>query len=344
MKRNIYPLILFILMGCSSTHQSDKQDESDVHFEKQLEKDSLILSRIKNKDSITSIKLKQASDYYEYFINHPQSATGRRAVTKAFNFWDYEGQYNTLRTAFRKIDIDNSIWPLLAERFRMSYIMEDRLDEFIIQIEEYNKIASLPESRNFIFRELGDDRYRKYKHLGDTVYRDSARYFFTKLIDLNVVEPEVSRSKKILYELDSLAVGKPFPNIIAKDIFNRDVNLDAHHGKVIIVDFWATWCGPCIPEIPYFKELYEKYSRDQLEIIGISLDRDTDKLKEFLVDNDIRWTQVCDGKKWEGPLVDKYNGFRSIPKTYVVNQQGVIKFKDLRKDALTDAISTLIEE
>src|SRR5262245_21458749 len=73
-------------------------------------------------------------------------------------------------------------------------------------------------------------------------------------------------------------------NFTLKDMQNKDVKLSAFKGKVILLDFWATWCGPCKIEIPWFMEFQNKYGKDGLQVIGISVDDTLDKLKPFVAD------------------------------------------------------------
>jgi thiol-disulfide isomerase/thioredoxin len=78
-----------------------------------------------------------------------------------------------------------------------------------------------------------------------------------------------------------LAVGKPFPDFNEKDMDGKPLSIARFKGKVVLVDFWAVWCGPCIAELPHVLSAYKKYHADGFEIIGISLDRERDKLTAF---------------------------------------------------------------
>ena len=91
--------------------------------------------------------------------------------------------------------------------------------------------------------------------------------------------------------------------------------------KLFLLDFWATWCGPCIAELPNIKEVYEKYHGKGFEIIGISLDTDEAALRKFIKENQLPWRQVFDGKRWETPLVQQY-GVRGIPAQFLIDQEG----------------------
>lgn len=101
------------------------------------------------------------------------------------------------------------------------------------------------------------------------------------------------------------------------------VNLVEMKGKVVMLDFWATWCGPCIEELPTVKKVYEKYHDKGFEIIGISLDSDKGSLKRFIKDNDMPWPQYFDGNGWKNKLAQQY-GVRSIPSVVLVKDNKVV--------------------
>jgi peroxiredoxin len=138
-----------------------------------------------------------------------------------------------------------------------------------------------------------------------------------------------------------LAVGKQFPDFTEKDLDGKDVSVARYKGKIVLVDFWATWCGPCVAELPHVLKTYEKYHSEGFEIIGISLDEDKSKVSSFLKQKNMKWQQVLDGK--ENKLARKY-GVTAIPATYLLDGAGKIVAKDLGGDALAQAVGSLINK
>ena len=139
----------------------------------------------------------------------------------------------------------------------------------------------------------------------------------------------------------ALAVGSPFPDFNEKDTDGKPLSISGYKGKVVLVDFWATWCGPCVAELPSVISAYEKHHAKGFEIIGISLDKDQKKLESFTKQKNIPWPQYFDGLGWQNKLAQQY-GVNSIPATYLLDREGKIIAKDLRGEALEAAVAAAL--
>jgi thiol-disulfide isomerase/thioredoxin len=132
-------------------------------------------------------------------------------------------------------------------------------------------------------------------------------------------------------------------NFTLKDTSNRDVNLSAFKGKVVLLDFWATWCGPCKIEIPWFIEFQNKYGKNGLQVVGISVDDTLDKLKPYVANMKMNYP-VLQGLDHDD-VQDAYGPMFGIPVTAVISRDGKICMKHAglaSKDAFENMIKSLL--
>ena len=155
---------------------------------------------------------------------------------------------------------------------------------------------------------------------------------------------ETKSGKKIKTALDSMTaivIGKPAPNFSAPSPEGKTISLKESLGKVTIIDFWASWCGPCRAENPNVVALYNEFHPQGLNIIGVSLDKDAKKWKEAIAKDGLVWPHVSNLKFWEDPIAKQYN-VQSIPATFILDEKGNIVAKDLRGEELRAKVAALL--
>ena len=140
----------------------------------------------------------------------------------------------------------------------------------------------------------------------------------------------------------ALKPGSTFPDFDVKGLDGKPLSVAGEKGKVVLIDFWATWCGPCRAELPNVIDTYKKYHDKGFDIIGVSLDSDRDKLDDFLKKQDgMSWPQFFDGQGWGNELAKKY-GVEAIPFTVLIGPDGKIIGTDLRGEKLGAAVGTAL--
>ena len=117
-------------------------------------------------------------------------------------------------------------------------------------------------------------------------------------------------------------------------------------GKVVLVDFWATWCGPCVAEIPNVLEQYEKYHKDGFEVVGISLDQEREALEKFVTDQKLPWPILFEepkGEGWQHPLATFY-GISGIPTVVLIGRDGNVITLDARGEKLGERLDAIFKK
>jgi peroxiredoxin len=148
--------------------------------------------------------------------------------------------------------------------------------------------------------------------------------------------------KKLVDKINAkIGIGKSAKDFSVELITGEQFTLSKGKGKVIMVDFWATWCPPCRKEIPQIKQYYEKFKAKGFEIIGISLDSKKEVLKKFIDKEKVPWKIAFSGNGWQDETAKLY-GVNSVPSYWLIDRTGVLRHFNLRKEELKEAIAALL--
>lgn len=152
------------------------------------------------------------------------------------------------------------------------------------------------------------------------------------------------RGKRLLKNIEgrkATGVGEQIIPFTLPDTNGKLVKLDNFRkGKYILVDFWASWCGPCRAENPNLLKAYKRFGGDKFQIVGVSIDKDDKQWKQAVEEDGMPWTNVCDVKGLKNKMATKY-GITTVPTNFLVDPNGVIVARDLRGNALENKLAEI---
>jgi thiol-disulfide isomerase/thioredoxin len=280
----------------------------------------------------------KAKDFYTRFPDHPKAAQARKA------------EYSLIAIAVEHFGDTNDA-PRLAE-LRKQRLSDPGLSDnerFQIRMDAAKQLLNqnTPDMDGFLqeARALQKDfpqRAEVYPLLlmaASSADGDTARKIAQEVVDSSAPDDAKQQARGLLNKLDAL--GKPV-DIQFTAIDGRPVDLAKMKGRVVLIDFWATWCGPCVGEVPNVKAAYDKLHNQGFEIIGISLDQDKDALTGFVKEQGMAWPQYFDGLQWGNKIARQF-GINSIPAMWLVDKQGNLRDQDAR-GALEEKVSKLLAE
>jgi thiol-disulfide isomerase/thioredoxin len=161
-----------------------------------------------------------------------------------------------------------------------------------------------------------------------------------------VARKELDALRKTLREkygdiVTDLSIGAMAPEIKMQNLDGKEATLSALQGKVVVLDIWATWCGPCVQMIPHEREMVERFKGKPFALVSISADEKKKTLTDFLAREKMPWTHWWNGS--EGGIIDAWD-IQYFPTIYVLDREGVIRHKDLRGEELEKAVNALLAE
>ncbi len=181
---------------------------------------------------------------------------------------------------------------------------------------------------------------------GETLARmnqnDAAKAQFAKFVQLAPAsDPRMDRAKRFA-DNPELAKARLAPPFKTTTMDGQTVSIDDFQGKVVLLDFWAVWCGPCKEALPHMKKIAAKFQGEPFVMLSVSLDDDEDIWKKFVAANGMTWLQTNAGG-WDGALPKLFN-VRAIPHTFTIDSNGVLQDEEIGDENIDGRLKKLIEQ
>ncbi|MCW5909295.1 MAG: AhpC/TSA family protein [Chitinophagales bacterium] len=182
--------------------------------------------------------------------------------------------------------------------------------------------------------------YRYFSHGGNISKGDS-------LMKLLTVEAQQSKYARLLFEkasaIKNIEIGSPIIHFSVSDTAGREISTKSFGGKYLLIDFWASWCGPCRAQNPFIAEAWEQYRNYGFEVLGVSSDTDKQKWMNALRDDKMAWHNgIVDKNRGHSPF--RLYGVTLIPSNFLIDPQGKIIAKDLRSGELDAKLKGIFAE
>jgi peroxiredoxin len=216
-------------------------------------------------------------------------------------------------------------------------IQKDMMDEYNLFIKN-----AFQQMKNFVTE--NQTPFVSLRVLEELDPESELEFFETTLQKLAVKYPTVSFIKDMQSTIEGMkntAVGSNAPDIQLTNPEGQLVSLSSLKGKIVLIDFWASWCGPCRKENPNVVKMYEKYKGRGFEIYGVSLDKDKQAWLDAIEKDGLKWIHVSDLKFWQSDAAKLYN-VSAIPMTVLLDKEGKIIAKNLRGKALEDKLNEVL--
>lgn len=277
-------------------------------------------------------------DLTDYVRNNPKADDRDQAYSNLFNKaieHDWFAEAEPVALGYLKAEPDGPVKPLAQIVVTMSRAQAGKYDDALARFQELMRGIGQAEQEEFAssFAETlaGSAITAGEFHVARQVFETLLSRFGDSPNLRQKVQLEIARIDKI---------GKPAPNVTGQDLDGRPVRLESLKGKYVLVEFWATWCGPCVVELPRLQKAYEKYHAAGFEIVGVSLDENRTAVVDFVKARKLPWPQIHNAGA-NSDVVDAF-GVGSIPANFLIDPDGKLVRLDLRGAAIEKALGALI--
>lgn len=308
-----------------------------------------VVSWDKDTSHLTAYKREQQAIDLEKYSRNNVSEAGKKASQYSYSIRLRNRDYEQIVSKFEQSTFEYGLFKKIYPIYRSSVYGKYEQNGAKTRLDSLANQLPCLECKVLIWSDLGRTLFYRNR-------KDDSRKYFQKVVSLSnefelVDTIDIRRAKSFIRKIDHLNIGDTMIPFQTKDMYGERVILSKEDKKVTLIDFWATWCRPCIMEIPALKRIFEKHGNNpNFRMIGISLDKERVKLEEFISKEEILWTQifeqVSDGTSRDGDIVTLYNGY-GLPTYYLIDKEGIIRynFESKRQGVnLEELVDKLMEE
>lgn len=375
----IFIFISFLMLGCAQQQNQQQNSFRIDGFIKDLnEPAKMYLSyRYDGQRVRDTVMIENGKFVFTGEISDPVEARLTLDRTKVGQTDADENKFSTYIYIHRgnlKISSDNSLKDIVVKH---SKINDDykRYNELLSETQSFKDsldnvwISAAPEQRNDSLRkvmmaswkpvlEKQNEQKRSFvennptsflslivlEELADAEFipSEEVESLFLKLTE-KVRETETGKefARRIMIA-KATEIGKPAINFTQTDTLGNPVSLTDFRGKYVLLDFWASWCGPCRRENPNIVEAFHKYKDKGFTVLGVSLDDDKQEWMDGIHKDQLCWTQVSDLKMFDNEVAKLYD-IRAIPQNFLIDPNGIIVAKDIRGEALHEKLAEILD-
>ena len=281
------------------------------------------------------------SYFADYLANRPGKRAGQ-SLERAFRMWSgVDGVSGDVRAAAAQIqddeEFEEDVWTTVGSSITWAFERDDLRTDGLDLVDELAGRAGSPRGKATLLVESG----KLWYYEGEV---EKARRNLNEVLGIDTSDCSwyiEFQAKGFLFEIDNLNLGQQAPHFSAQDIDGRTIDLADYLGRVVLLDFWATWCGPCVREFPHLRELATRYPTDKFAIIGIALDEDLEEVRKSMEAESLTWPQILDGRGEQATLATLFN-IGWIPNSYILDTEGRIIAKTKTGEQIPEFVDSAL--